>query len=775
MSNIPVCEDLATKAELQELRDQINQLLGRTSNGSSNPINVLEQGNLQGTFIADSLIDDIEIEVNQSSGELKAYFIGREPGFNPIKALKNGATATFDAYRQGVKTSFNLARFGLRYTLSEDTRTSFNEQFFKDVTDYIDNNELARRLEVGARNSLKRSKGFFEALEASNSNIIKAKETIDDYLKEIEENKQKIEELRNKAQNKKNEIQELKDDDFMQRDAIGKLFADIEILTEAINQNTLLDDADKQATVDSFAITNFRLSLTEESITAFEGDIERLREKLNDTDIDLENVIKDFVEIEKEQEELDLRLTEVEKVIEEEAQTEEEKQLKITDLIRRNYRSGGGGTSKGAQQGIIDSQKKIVELLNNLVDGNVVYDPTFFEIVNEENQFEEAVNPLIAKLPDITTLPEKIEELDKKIEDQKKTPMTPEEIEDLSESVSNKVDTNLGEKLSGIIAAEITGKLTTITNQTSPQNIGQTMDNVICEQAQNPNSCLNTNITNPIKKLISDVGDNLGSLIAAINTFLNNVILDKLNLMQNFAEKAWNSTIVDKTLNAINTVLCLHNAMMLSRNLGESIGEAANATLQLLNIKSPDGESIDVNEIVGTKLESLWKGLVGVENAEAINATFASLNRILVAGQGVLSAIHGIKDALQNGQEIISQRVSYIGNSFLAQGLVEERSYPWMNPFENFRNPFQGFLLKIQGLNEITDEINELVQSGLEIKEGINEIKEQTEDFKTGRQELEAAMAAFDGDREKIEKDSIEPDSASPDIENLDLVEGEVE
>ena len=60
------CEDLATKAELEELKSQINKLLGQTENGGE--IDVLTEGTLEGTklenrmTLAQDAIQDISIQ-----------------------------------------------------------------------------------------------------------------------------------------------------------------------------------------------------------------------------------------------------------------------------------------------------------------------------------------------------------------------------------------------------------------------------------------------------------------------------------------------------------------------------------------------------------------------------------------------------------------------------------------------------------------------------------------------------------------------------------------
>lgn len=321
---------------------------------------------------------------------------------------------------------------------------------------------------------------------------------------------------------------------------------------------------------------------------------------------------------------------------------------------------------------------------------------------------------------------------------------------------------------------------------TSPPAIASATNDALCQQANNPSSCLNTRITNPIQNNLGNIVNGLGAGASAANTALNTNILRRVTDIQNkvnnsqfglqatrqFLQNAWNSTIVDKTLNAMNTALALHNAAMLSRNLGQSVGEVASSFLNAIGVRDSENNEIDVNTIVTNQVRRVANAVFGTQTTQTIINSFNAANRILVAGQGVIGSVRGVKDALQNGQEIIANRVGYIGNSFLEQGILEEDSFRWMQPNLNLRNPFSRVTGAITNLQEVVDETNELVQTGIEVQEGFGEIVAGIDEFSEARTELEEILDEFNDDKQE-EEDNAEIPNASPDITNRDLIKDE--
>ncbi|NJM88291.1 MAG: hypothetical protein HC847_15115 [Hydrococcus sp. RU_2_2] len=68
------------------------------------------------------------------------------------------------------------------------------------------------------------------------------------------------------------------------------------------------------------------------------------------------------------------------------------------------------------------------------------------------------------------------------------------------------------------------------------------------------------------------------------NTKVN--LIDKtLSALNELSKKAWRATRMDKILNALNTILLIHNAAMLSNNLAQTLGEVTSQLLHTINIR----------------------------------------------------------------------------------------------------------------------------------------------------------------------------------------------
>ena len=435
------------------------------------------------------------------------------------------------------------------------------------------------------------------------------------------------------------------------------------------------------------------------------------------------------------------------------------------NVIKRTV-SSGGGIPSNVRQGFVNQQTTTINLLDKLTGNNTTFDPSYFGIVNGNDPFPDLSESLIAQVPDVTNFSP----------NSNTTESTPQvNQQQLDESLANleaNINNSVGTIIAATIASQVTTPITNIQAQTTPAAIRNAADQAMCDQANNPDSCLNTQIRNPIQNNLGNLSNALNEGLGSLNALLNAQILARIIAMQNFLDTAWNSTRADKILNAIGAVLSLHNAMMLSRNLGSSIGETASLFLNAIGITDKEGAAIDINEILSNRIEEVVNSVIGADNAQAIGSAFNAANRVLTAAQGVVSSIRGIKDSLQNGQEIIANRIGNLGNSFMNQGILEEDSFAWMDTEVNFRTHFSGLTNTIENLQEVVDETNELVQTGLEVQEGFGEIINFAEEFSAARTDFEEAMQEF-SDEESEKKVDEEIESVSPDIGNADLVKDE--
>jgi len=331
-----------------------------------------------------------------------------------------------------------------------------------------------------------------------------------------------------------------------------------------------------------------------------------------------------------------------------------------------------------------------------------------------------------------------------------------------------------------------------VKNRTSPQSLSNAAAQGVCSTTK-PGGCLGSG-GNWQNNLLNGFKNNLGNVIGAANTGLSGAILalsqstnrivkamqpvvnsvntkqDQLGRaikgFQDFSERAWKATQLDKVLAMLNFVLATHNAMMLSRNLASTMGEAATTTLRFLKIKSPTGQDIDVNQVLGTSINSYLNQIFGAANVSATKKTFAKFNRILTAANGVMWGIRQMKDASIEAAEIGFGWVAKIGNAMKIQGILEEDAFPWMKEQPGFKPHYQGFRNSVDNLDEAASQINQLASSGIEFQEGFIE---------TTKAFTELTKAIDDFDLEKTDSEGVkETESSSPDISNPDLLRHEV-
>lgn len=332
-----------------------------------------------------------------------------------------------------------------------------------------------------------------------------------------------------------------------------------------------------------------------------------------------------------------------------------------------------------------------------------------------------------------------------------------------------------------------------VKNRTSPQSLSNAAAQGVCSTTK-PGGCLGSG-GNWQNNLLNGFKNNLGNVIGAANTGLSGAILalsqstnkivkamqpvinsvntkqDQLGRaikgFQDFSEKAWKATQLDKVLSMLNFVLATHNAMMLSRNLASTMGEATTTTLRFLKVKSPTGQDIDVNQVLGTSINSYLSQIFGAANISATKKTFAKFNRILTAANGVMWGIRQMKDASIEAAEVGFGWVAKIGNAMKIQGILEEDAFPWMKERPGFKPHYQGFRNSVDNLDEAASQINQLASSGIEFQEGFIE---------TTRSFTELTKAIDDFDIEKADSEGAkDAESSSPDIDRLDLIQKEPE
>lgn len=224
-----------------------------------------------------------------------------------------------------------------------------------------------------------------------------------------------------------------------------------------------------------------------------------------------------------------------------------------------------------------------------------------------------------------------------------------------------------------------------------------------------------------------------------------NFLLGKFNSL-------WKSLALDRLLNLLILATTLHNAIMLSRNLGETLVETLQSILNAMGIKDPEGQAYDLEEFFGKTLQDWIKGIVGEEVYNNTKATWIKANRILTVANNMLNAIQGMIHAAIQGIEIVGRWVALGFNGMQREGMVSDSTWPWMNENPNFKNPFLNYMEKLENLEEAAESINMLAQTAIEFQDSQKELVEARTELSKQLADAEKARS----DKEKADDEASE-------------------
>ncbi len=236
----------------------------------------------------------------------------------------------------------------------------------------------------------------------------------------------------------------------------------------------------------------------------------------------------------------------------------------------------------------------------------------------------------------------------------------------------------------------------------------------------------------------SPAANNLTSIVNDL--LLQNPLLKKIDATttdsNGFLKKAWKTTRLSKILEYLTLAVTLHNAAMLSRNLGASLGDAisaiANNTISL--IKNEENQSIDINETLGNTIEGFLKTVLGADNYNNLTETFAKYNRIVNAASNTIYSILSIQAGLAQGLETIGNYTGRIGNALKKSGAVLENSYSWMSEKVSVKTGRLGQIQAIldtgEGVENFASEIQNATSEFREAQENVNQIGQNMQQIK---------------------------------------------
>ncbi|MEM9544273.1 MAG: hypothetical protein AAGA60_32930 [Cyanobacteria bacterium P01_E01_bin.42] len=267
----------------------------------------------------------------------------------------------------------------------------------------------------------------------------------------------------------------------------------------------------------------------------------------------------------------------------------------------------------------------------------------------------------------------------------------------------------------------------------------------------------------------------LSTAINAINLFLNNQVLTRLDKIRSGVKLLADNPLVDRAMSTITMILAVHNAVQLSNNIGMTVTETIDMGLELVGFQwktiDDDGneQELSPSEVVGKFWTNSVISLIGSENFTNLSIAWKKANRIYQATANTLDAVQGIFDAGQQLNEITASMTGKMGNALKRAGVVKENAFEWFDEkFEQANANSRKYPLfeKLQRIQNATENLEEIASNTVSVRDSINELNESRDELS------EAVEEAKEVKREEWEEEKrqseIKADLSTLELDKLD-------
>ena len=337
-----------------------------------------------------------------------------------------------------------------------------------------------------------------------------------------------------------------------------------------------------------------------------------------------------------------------------------------------------------------------------------------YQVTRFDNPFASIIDSLLPQITPPTT---------------DNTEISDVQLDDIKQDINQEINQSIVAIFAGLGITAAT--FTDLLNNTNPENVKNAVNDAVCQNTQ-PEGCLTKGITNPLKKsqdFLKDKLDAINAALGAANAIANQAIFDVVTATNNIVSKGWASTAIDKTLNAANFALSLHNAMMLSTNIAETILDVLTTVLDIGGVTDASGNPIDVGDWLKQKIEAVVKSLVGARNYTELSIKLTAANRIYQAGMNIIDNVTDLMDTAMDLDEYTGENISRIGNALRASGVVSFDAYEEMlEDLEDARRRSK-WLTRLENIEDVTDQVYAIADNIRDIKETGQELLESREEF----------------------------------------------
>jgi hypothetical protein len=230
---------------------------------------------------------------------------------------------------------------------------------------------------------------------------------------------------------------------------------------------------------------------------------------------------------------------------------------------------------------------------------------------------------------------------------------------------------------------------------------------------------------------------------------------------------------IDRILNLLNLATTLHNALMLSNALGQTLLGIIDNVLATFGfaLKDATGDTIGVGDLIGGTIENVIKAVVGADNYTNLKKEWAKANRIYQAGMNVIYSVQSIGYSILGALEVVGKWVAWIGNALKRFGALTEKAYPWMNPSPNFQNPI---FTKIEAAQEMAEALEVVSSETRSVTETVSELGNQKKALEDSLKDGKDKPGVSNVEQQQ-NQDKLREASQAPIIPKFDLVRPEPE
>lgn len=330
--------------------------------------------------------------------------------------------------------------------------------------------------------------------------------------------------------------------------------------------------------------------------------------------------------------------------------------------------------------------------------------------------------------------------------------LTPEkEKEELNDEIKD-----LGLKLAGLtlLVKGLETPIKNIVNSTTPAAIQNAVTPAIAPAVcttTKPGGCSSnmvndavTNSNNDLKDFIKKNGLDaaaqveqlrlLNQLDSKLGPQLPGGLASKLGRMSKWLQ-------LDRAWAMLTYAAVLHNAWMLSSSFGQTLLAATSSFLEAVGIKDEDGSAIDVQALIGKKIEETAQSIFGKEKVTYWEKQYKKYVRVYQATANLLGSLTSIGYSIISVLEVIGSRISRIANALRQFGVVGDNAYSAMNEADSFQNPFFNRITRLEEAASTIDTVSSEVVS----------VRQTASDIKAQKKALDDAVKAATTKQEKTE------------------------